>query len=85
MNINDSELVVLINKFNTLQTDGEKWKWILKYKDFIDIVIYLDNDETFGVVNDDADLPILRFDSYLGYSTGVFSLLEVIGIKCDSV
>jgi len=75
----------LFEKFNNLQSEKEKWAWIVAHQDS-GITIKLDNDDTFGVFDDDEGGDyILSFDEYLGRSCGIQTLLEVLEIKAERV
>jgi len=77
----------LLEEFNSLPNDVEKWKWIKRHQ-HTGILIYLDNDSTCGVLpdeNDPEDPLIFDFDSYVGWADGVECLLEAIGIKAECV
>ena len=76
-------------EFNDLK-DIEKWAYVLEHRD--EIVIYLDNDLTYGhFINDDHDQEeyddrvTLDFDWYLGYPDGLQILLSAIGINFELV
>ncbi len=45
----------------------------------------LDNDYTFIINNNDVYMDVLEFDSYIGWSDGVVSLLEAMGIEAECV
>ena len=72
----------IINQFNKLSNDIEKWEFILANKDII--TVHLDNDYTFITVDCDSDYTG-SFSSYIGWSDGVMDLLDVIGIKYEGV
>ena len=72
--------------FNALPNDTDRWKQLYcsGYKDHV--IIYLDNDHTFGVFDNDlSDEPVtLNFDEYVG-NRGVINLLDVLEIKWEHV
>ena len=72
----------LIEEFEALKTDVEKWKFVIEHKD--SLVIHLDNDGTFIRLRTN-DEEWAAFDGYIGWSDGVFSLLKAIGVKAESV
>jgi len=79
----------LMYNFNQLTNDKERWEWIKNHQD-CNIIIMLDNDDTFGIFEDhDYDGSdqsfILQFDYYIGCKDGVFELLKAMNIKCDGV
>jgi len=79
----------LMYNFNQLTNDKERWIWISEHQD-CNIVIMLDNDDTYGVFEDhDYDGSdqsfVLQFDWYIGCKDGVFELLKAMNIKCDGV
>ena len=76
----------LQSEFNELKNDIEKWKWVKDNQD-TGIIIYLDNDDTFGTLpdpEDKEDVLYFQFSEYIGYH-GVQNLLEAYGIKADFV
>ena len=74
-----------LNEFNQLNNDVDRFCW-LRNNQHLNIVLYLDNDDTFAVhEDDDENKYIFQFDSYLGWSDGIFSLLEAVDIRCSSV
>ena len=49
-------------------------------------MVNLDNDDTFvTILGGDSESGYVNFDGYLGWSDGVISLLEAVGIKAESV
>lgn len=85
MAINYKKLAKQVNKLD----DTEKWEWVRDNQD-LNITVNLDNDDTyvtfddFDEEDDDGEV-VIRFDGYLGWSDGIFSLLEVMGIKAEGV
>ena len=63
-------------------TDKELWQWVVENQDK-GIIVYLDNDDTF-IAHNDCD-ECHSFWDYLGWSDGVVSLLEFIGINATQV
>ena len=87
-------LIKLIDEFNTLKNDKDRFRFIIQHKGIFKLS--LDNDQTWPAVADHIaaqfsedvveDLPTMNdFDGYLGWSDGVVSLLEVIGVKGEPV
>lgn len=75
----------LHKEFKKLKTDIKRWKWIIDNQDK-DIIVQLDNDSTFAVfINDEDGEFVFHFDNYIGWSDGVFELLEAMKIKAESV
>jgi len=80
----------LIKEFKALENDIHRWGWVVAHK-CKGISVILDNDQTIIVdTNIDADDLIntdvvshAAFDNYIGYSEGIFNLLEAIGIDAD--
>ncbi len=74
----------IIKKFESIETDKDKWVWVQNNQD-LGITVNLDNDDTFITVDSDENGEYGQFHGYIGWSDGVFDLLEVMGIKADSV
>jgi hypothetical protein len=76
----------LLIEFNSLSCDSEKWEWVIRNQQ-TGITIMLDNDDTFGVIENKngEDDYIFQFDEYIGWSDGIFELLTAFGIKHESV
>jgi len=68
-------------EFNKLTTDKQRWTWVLMNRDIV--TIYLNNDCTFGVLDDygEQDEHTLNFDDSLGWDDGAITLLDAFGIK----
>jgi len=67
------------------KNDTEKWEWVIKNK-HNGIVIMLDNDCTFCVLDDTVDdSDYFPFDHYIGNTTGIETLLKVMGITARGV
>ncbi len=71
-------------QFAELKTDADRWKWIMSNQGN-GLVVYLDNDNTFIVNENDEDMDTLKFDDYIGWSEGAQSLLTAIGIAHECV
>jgi len=71
----------LYRKFKKCKNDSERWQFIFDHKDG-DYIIELDSDNTIVIFGEDQHV---SFDGWLGYSDGVFTLLDTLGIKCDCV
>lgn len=75
----------LYNKFQELKNDLERWDWILKNQDK-GITVWLDNDDTYAQFNDDEEAEyLMQFNEYIGWADGIFVLMDVVGIKAESV
>ena len=79
----------LIKKFKALNNDKQRWIWLMAHKDK-GLKLVLDNDDTVIVDTnfdpDEVDEDFVlhaSFDSYIGYSEGVFNMLCVIGIEAE--
>lgn len=77
--------------FNTLTSDVDRLRWLQKSQQ-TGIVLFLDNDDMYATwhydeISDDVidDVPVLRFDYYIGWSDGAFAACEVMGIRAESV
>lgn len=71
-------------EFDDCKNDVDRWNWI-KNNQGKGLVVMLDNDDTFIVDTNDEDSRPMNFDHYLGWSIGVCSLLESIGIEAECV
>lgn len=81
----NQDIEKLQKKFNKLK-EVEKWEFVLKYKK--EIRLLLDNDSTtffFLQQENDNEIYYFNFDQYIGWSEGVFDLLEVLGIDAEGV
>jgi hypothetical protein len=89
-----NQLAEIANQFNALETDMDRFKFIIEHKDLF--TLYLDNDSTSVTFSDSAVddltgeqlemLPKLNWlDDCLGNDGGVFSLCDAIGIKAEAV
>lgn len=67
-------------------TDRQRWEWVIANQ-ALGIVVMLDNDQTFVVTPDEDGEwgDSLDFDDYLGWSDGVIAVLELLGVKSESV
>ena len=72
----------LLDEFKQLQTDEEKWRWVIAHQSD-DIVVYCDNDATWIIDTDFEDYA--DFDNCIGWQDGVFKLLDIVGIKAEAV
>ena len=70
----------LIDEFNQLKTDVERWVWVKSHQ-HTGVVVSLDNDDTFIVIGD----LYATFDNYIGWSDGVQELLKAMGISAEPV
>jgi len=80
----------LIEMFNNLQNDKERWKFVIENKE--NFRIRLDNDQTTIIdkavddeetYHDDIQYDA-NFDDYIGNGQGAHTLLEVIGINSEA-
>lgn len=72
----------LLDEFKQLQTDEEKWRWVIDHQSD-DIVVYCDNDATWIIDTDFEDYG--DFDNCIGWQDGVFKLLDAVGINAEAV
>ena len=87
------KLIAIAKRWNSLNNDKEKWRYILDHKD--EVGLMLDNDDTYPVfhrsivpddIEDYDDLPELEgFEWYIGNSGGIDELMEVLGIQAEGV
>jgi hypothetical protein len=77
----------LSEEFDALDGDVEKWKFISRYAKDRNIIVRLDNDDTYALMPADEgeDDHLLQFNYYIGNSSGVYDLLEAMGIKAEGV
>ena len=90
----------LIKEFNGLKSDADRFKFLLGHKGIFKLMLDNDDtfvkvsDKTleslaidkYSVLADDLSDSITGiFHEYLGLSDGIFILLDVIGIKAESV
>lgn len=83
----------IAKKWNDLNSDVERWKYVLSHKD--EIALRLDNDETYctfckNIMPENSDnwdaLPELNsFDAYVGNSSGLDVLFPILGIEAWGV
>lgn len=71
----------LVQEFKKLKNDKNRWKWIIKNKDKIEL--FLDNDMLCAMVIGSED--VLYFDGFIGWEECVLDLLSVLGIKAETV
>jgi hypothetical protein len=77
----------LFEDFNSCKDDIAKWNWVKDHQK-TGIVIKLDNDDTYGILDEEEcedDPYIFQFDNYIGWSDGVEYLLEAMGINAECV
>ena len=87
MKLTKKECEDIKSKFDNFTNDSKRWNFI-KHNQHIGIIIYLDNDDTFGVLTDnEKGEHILQFDNYLGTGDwlAVKNLLNTFGIKAEEV
>lgn len=72
----------LLDEFKQLQTDEEKWKWVIAHQSD-GIIVHCDNDMTYITI--DGEEGYEQFDYYIGWAEGVFKLLDVAGINAEAV
>jgi hypothetical protein len=65
-------------------SDEDKLRYMMENQDKVDMVLMLDNDDTFITFPDYED-KFVSLDEYIGNAYGVFTLLNLLGIKHDSV
>lgn len=70
-------------EFNKLRNDTDRWSWVLDNADG-NYIIYLDNDDTFVVFNEDDTL-VGQFDDYIGWNDGLVTLLEILDMNIQCV
>ena len=87
------KIIQLAEKWNNLNTDLERWEFLIENKKTF--IILLDNDDT-GVqyqssivpssCDDLDDLPKLNwFDSWIGNAPGINDLMQTIGLVAEGV
>lgn len=74
----------LFKEFKGLETDKERWAWIIKNHKR-GITLRIDVDDTYATFDGMEKEYMLMFDSYLGWSDGVFDLLDCLGVECADV
>ena len=75
----------LIEEFNKLENDKSKWGFVLAHKS--KLRLSLDNDDTMVIddnASEDDENNHASFDDYVGWSNGVITLLNAIGLDADS-
>lgn len=90
----------LWKEWNKLKTDSKRWKWVIKHKNVALIhldndstVMTLRGDNSKSEESEDCDECVDcggcamygEFDHWVGWSDGVFVLLDVCGIDAESV
>jgi hypothetical protein len=77
----------LSEQFRNASSDRERWKIVIDNPDKITIV--LDNDMTminFNLEKDEhGDTEYSTFSDFIGDSSGLFDLFDVLGIPCEGV
>ncbi len=74
----------LIERFNALKTDREKWLLVIEHSR--ELTVMLDNDETFVVMTHSPDnFDSGRFRDSVGDMPGIGDLFEAIGINGEGV
>jgi hypothetical protein len=86
------EAEILVTEFEGLDNDTERWKWVKKKQDENPNFPApgLDNDDTsiyFEFTDDDGETDCLnvKFDDFVGWHAGVFSLCEALGVRVEGV
>ena len=84
------KLIAIAKKWNSLNNDKERWKYILSHK--TELCLMLDNDLTSPafhpsiIENFNDYFPELNdFHNDIGNSGGIHELMEVLGIKAEGV
>lgn len=75
----------IIDDFKVLKNDKDKWAFVLANKS--KIRLELDNDDTIVVddnASDDDEDNCASFAYYVGWSEGVITLLQSLGLDADS-
>ena len=75
----------LIEDFNKLENDKARWGLVLANKS--KLRLSLDNDDTMVIddnATEDDENNYGSFDNYVGWSYGVITLLNAIGLDADS-
>ena len=72
----------LFKQFNELKTDADRWQWVIDNQDK-GVLVNLDNGDTYITI--DGTPGHADFEHYLGWSEGVFDLLDAIGIRAEGV
>ena len=71
-------------EFKAIKGDRERWQWLIKNQD-AELLVYLDNDDTFVADTNDGEADIESFCDYIGWSEGVCTLLDIVGVKYEVV
>ena len=77
----------LLQEFDKLTNDKDRWQWI-KDNQASGIVVNLDNDDTFGTLEnkeDPDDIHVFQLSNYIGWGDGVIALLNTFGIRNELV
>ena len=75
----------LIEDFNKSEDDKARWGFVLANKS--KLRLSLDNDDTMVIddnASEDDENNYGSFDDYVGWSDGVITLLNAIGLDADS-
>ncbi len=82
--MNHKQLLKLKEEFEACETEILKWKWVANNQDS-EIVIVLDNDDTFGIIRnkEDDEWVDFQFRNYIGNGPGIECLLDSFGIKSE--
>ena len=78
----EEEYKKLREEFAQLEDDSDRWKWVIRNKDK-DFIVMLDNDYTFILF--EGEFKSFDFDHYVGWSEGVFDLLDALGVNAQAV
>ena len=89
------QLKSIADEFAELETDIEKYRYLISHPDKSIFIFRLDNDDTYITFSDDAvdgleddqidDSELAEFESCIGNDNGVFDLLRAIGFKVEGV
>lgn len=69
--------------FRKIKTDSGRWQFLIDNAE-LELVVYLDNDDTFISFSDEGD-KVVHFDDYIGCTHGVQILLDKLGILYERV
>ena len=71
------------NSWERIWDDKKRWDF-LKENQHLGLLVNLDNDDTF-VTHEDIEDGMLQFNEYIGWSDGILTLLESVGIEAEPV
>lgn len=74
----------LKKEFDSLKDELSRWKWIQSHQD-TGITIMLDNDDTYGVLEDGDETLVFQLHEYIGSADGLLNLFAVIDINATFV